>query len=285
MQTYLDCIPCLVRQTFDVLNRGTLSDSAKDDCMRAALRMLSEADFHASPPAMAARIHRLLREHTGIRDPYRSAKAQMNWFALNLLPGARRQVQENPDPMGAAVRLAIAGNVIDLGVAGHMRPGEVTQSLHSAVDSPLTGDPAALAEAAASAQRILYLADNAGEIVFDQLLLELLPAEKIQIAVRGHPILNDATQADACSTRLSERWPVIDNGSDVPGTDLSTCSDSFRKAFEQADLVIAKGQGNYETLNDVDHPIFFLLKVKCPVIARDLKCEVGTLMLHAKTIG
>ena len=280
MKTYLECVPCLLRQAVDVLERCRLPPEDRSRCLKSVLAALSEADFSASPPAMAARIHGLLQRHTGVPDPYRAAKARMNWFALNLLPRLRREVRNADKPFEAAVRLAIAGNIIDIGAADHLRPGSVGEALRGALESPVVGDPQALAEAVEEEESILYLADNAGEIVFDQLLLERLPAEKVTVAVRGHAVLNDATLADACATGLTRQWRVIDNGSGVPGTDLSSCSKPFRRAFREAGLVVAKGQGNYETLSDAPKRIVHLLRVKCPVIARDLGCDVGSMVVR-----
>ena len=124
-----------------------------------------------------------------------------------------------------------------------------------------------------------FLKDNAGEIVFDRLLIERLPPGKVTVAVRGFPVINDATLADAEGAGIHEVAEVIENGSDAPGTILDDCSESFRDRFDKADLVIAKGQGNYETLSEVDKDIYFLLKAKCPVIARDIGCQEGAMIL------
>jgi uncharacterized protein with ATP-grasp and redox domains len=137
-------------------------------------------------------------------------------------------------------------------------------------------------QAVNDAREILYIADNAGEIVFDRLLIERLPIEKVTVAVKGSPVINDVTMEDALVAGLPRIVEVIDNGSDAPGTILESCSGYFQERFEKADLVIAKGQGNYETLSDIDKNIFFILKAKCPVIARDIGCEVGQ-MIFQKT--
>ena len=129
------------------------------------------------------------------------------------------------------------------------------------------------------ASRILYLADNAGEIVFDRLLIERMPPGKVTVGVRGFPVINDATMKDAEDTGMTELAEVIDNGSDGPGTILDDCSQSFRDRFDEADLIIAKGQGNYETLSEVDKDIYFLLKAKCAVIARDMGCQEDDMIL------
>ena len=126
----------------------------------------------------------------------------------------------------------------------------------------------------------LYLADNAGEIVFDRLLIERLPAEKVTLAVRGGAVLNDATLIDAENTGITELVEVIRNGSDAPGTILEDCSEEFKRCFAAADLIVAKGQGNYESLSHFKKKIYFLLTVKCSVVAQDLKCCVNDLVLQ-----
>jgi len=144
----------------------------------------------------------------------------------------------------------------------------IAEALEARPDRWATDD---LRRAVGTARDIFYVADNAGEIVFDRLLIEEMPLGKVTVAVKGSPIINDATREDAQAVGLTELVDVIDNGTDIPGTVLEACSDSFRARFEAADLIIAKGQGNYETLNECRRDgLFFLLKIKCEVIARDL---------------
>ena len=138
-------------------------------------------------------------------------------------------------------------------------------------------------EATEQAEEIFYLTDNAGEIVLDRLLIEQLPYEKVTLVVKGKPVINDATIEDAELAGLPRIVHVIDNGSDGPGTILESCSQSFRDRFTNADLVIAKGQGNYETLSNINKNIFFLLKAKCPVIANHIGCEVGSFVFRRQS--
>ena len=184
------------------------------------------------------------------------------------------------DPLETAVRLAIAGNIIDCGANGNLAEIAITEGIEHALTDALKGPLAELDMALNQADEILYLADNAGEIFFDRLLIELMPLEKVTVAVRGSPIINDATITDAEEAGLTDLVTVIDNGSDGPGTILEDCSEDFRARFDQADLIVAKGQGNYETLSDADKDIFFVLKAKCPVIAKHLGCDVGSLVLR-----
>ena len=157
---------------------------------------------------------------------------------------------------------------------------EVEATIRSALTDPLVGAIDDFRTAVDEAESVLYLADNAGEIVFDRLLLEEMPKDKVVVAVKGAPIINDATMDDAVAAGVPYVVEVIDNGSDAPGTILESCSPAFRSRFESADLVISKGQGNYETVSGLDKPIFFLLKAKCQVIADDLGVPVGSLVLR-----
>lgn len=282
MRTYFECVPCFVRQTLDAVRFVTEDETIHERVLRQVLHRASTMDLRVSPPAMGRYIHRLIRDLTGNTDPYQRVKDQSNRLALELYPTLQEKVERSPRPLDTAVRLAIAGNVIDFGVNSHFDDS----LLHAAIEHSLTAPLSESAvdrfqQAVGRAEGILYLADNAGEIVFDRLLIERMPMDKVTFAVKGSPIINDATLADAQAAGVADLVEVVDNGSDAPGTILDTCSDSFRARFGAADLVVAKGQANYETLSDAAANVFFLLKAKCPVIARDLDCDVGSLVLQA----
>jgi uncharacterized protein with ATP-grasp and redox domains len=176
--------------------------------------------------------------------------------------------------------MAIVGNLLDVGAKTQLDAASVRTAFEGALSAPLHGSIDEFAEAIRSARSILYLADNAGEIVFGRDLLAQLPLGNFVVAVRGSPVLNDATVADAEQAGLPDFCEVIGNGSDAPGTFLADCSPAFRERFAAADLIIAKGQGNYESLVGVDKDIFFLLKIKCDVLSRHLGWPQGSLVLH-----
>jgi len=281
MKTYFDCIPCLVRQTLDSVKLATDDKNVQEQVIRETLSLACKMDLRDSPPAMAQKIHRTIRELTGVEDPYLQIKNRFNKLALQMYPELKQQVESSADPFETAVRLAIAGNVIDLGVKSELEESSIEKTIAQSLTTPLDMDVLEdLRSATAQAKDILYLGDNAGEIVFDRLLIEQLPCRNIIFAVKASPIINDATIEDAIIAGLTDIVDVIDNGSDAPGTILDDCSETFRRRFDEADLVIAKGQGNYETLSDVNKKAFFILKAKCPVIARDLGCEVGEMILR-----
>jgi len=279
MNTAFECIPCFVRQAVKAVEMAGGDGPRKARLLRQLLRDIAGADWNVLPVSIAQRIQRSIRAATGATDPYRDLKDRMNRMAMNLLPALHAALARQPDPRVAVVRLAIAGNLLDAGAKTQIPLEDLPRHLDAIWQQPLCGDMAALFQAAERAHCILYLADNAGEIVFDRLLIEALPAEKITVFVRGAPVLNDATLADAAVAGLPEIAPVFDNGSDAPGTLLTDCSENFRAWFERADLILAKGQGNYETLVDAPKNIFFLFTVNCPVVARLASAAIGSLMV------
>lgn len=282
MKTSLDCLPCFVRQILDA-GRIVSNDSVfHEKILREFLRDLADENWDDTPPVIAQRIHKKLREKTGIADLYLDQKKAHNELALRLLPQLRKDVEQSDDPLISAAHFAIAGNIIDLGAKNGLDESEVLHAVEHAAEEPLEGDLDAFREAVRNAKSILYLGDNAGEIVFDRLLIEQLGPERVTLTVRGAPILNDALEADARIAGLIALVPTIGNGADVPGTDLGQCSTEFRSLFESADLVISKGQGNFETLNENPRQIFFLFKVKCPMVANASGKPLGTHVLMEK---
>ncbi len=279
MKTSIDCIPCLVRQTLEATRCISPYPSVHEGVLREILRCLAGLDLDQPPPVVGQLIHRKLRELTGNPDPYKAAKERFNSLALELLPELKKRVTDSTDPLLTSVFLAITGNVIDLGAKSGLTDDEVRSDITGILSESFHVDIEHLRREIDRATSILYLADNAGEIVLDRLLIEELPMERVTLAVRGGPVINDATMDDACAAGLHEIVRVIDNGSDAPGTILSDCSPAFQKHFREADLIIAKGQGNYETLSDEEANIFFLFRIKCAVVASHTGFEPGTNVL------
>jgi uncharacterized protein with ATP-grasp and redox domains len=208
---------------------------------------------------------------------------------MELIPKFRAEVMAAKDPLLLAARLAIAGNVIDMGSNGNLTEADVRQSLNKALTEPFFGEEERFEQAIAQAKSVLYLADNAGEIAFDRLLVEQIikqvPPERVTLVVRGAPVLNDATLIDVHTVGIDQIVEAIDNGSDAPGTILNDCSEEFRRRFAEADLIVAKGQGNFETLSNNPSNIFCLFKVKCGVIANLVNQPIGMQMLIHSQLG
>jgi damage-control phosphatase, subfamily I len=269
-----------VSQALRAVQFITDDKTVHEKVMREVLRTACEIDLSSTPPAMGQIIHQVIRQYTGNEDPYRQVKKHSNQLGLKMYPELKEKIEQSDDPFEMAVRVAIAGNIIDFAKINKLDDEKIYQVIEDSFTAPLPKENVSeFRRAVADANDILFLGDNAGEIVFDRLLLEQMPQEKITFAVRGGPVINDATMEDAEDAGITELVEVIDNGSDAPGTILENCSEDFVHRFKTADLIVAKGQGNFETLSDVDKNIFFLLKVKCPVVTQDVGLEVGSLVL------
>lgn len=284
MQTSLDCIPCLLRQALDAARLITPDPMVHEQILREVLHWAHQMDLNQSPPFMAQHFHRRLRELTGVADPYHKVKSQANQLCNALVPLLRHDVLASKNPLLTAARIAIAGNMIDMAANGYPSHNEIEKSMRSALQANFWGEEQRFIQEVARAKNVLYLADNAGEIAFDRLLIEQISPEKVTVAVRGFPAINDATLIEANEVGLDQIVKVISNGSDAPGTILNDCSPKFRKAFQKADLIIAKGQGNFESLSHHPANIFFLFKIKCPVIAVQINQPIGTqVLIHHET--
>ncbi|MFH0921847.1 MAG: ARMT1-like domain-containing protein [Fibrobacterota bacterium] len=284
MKSFHDCLPCFVNQALEAVRQISDDEGVHERVLRKVLRLASSIDMSDTPPAMAQKIHRIIRKETGAADPYRRKKEHYNRWAEAALPALADAAKNQDDPFENCLRLAIAGNIIDFGKNGRLNEADVRRVIEGCYDAPLDIRAVRRLKREVSAARdILYLGDNAGEIVFDRYFMRLLPVNRVTFVVRGKPVINDVTRADAEAVRMPLLVKVIDNGSDAPGTVLSDCSAEFRDSFDRADLIIAKGQGNYETLSNVDKNIYFLLQAKCPVVARDLKCCIGDYIVRKRS--
>ncbi|HTP06149.1 MAG TPA: ARMT1-like domain-containing protein [Nitrospirota bacterium] len=279
VKTELECLPCFFGQITRTLNYAGVNGDRLRSILRKAEEIIARASLDEVPARTTTRIHRILREETGV-DPYKQVKDSYNRIALERLTRLRSMAAEMPDRLEGGVRIAIAGNVIDFGIYESV---DLDRSLSESFVLPLSSsDYHNFAQAVANARRILYLCDNAGEIVFDRVLIETLRdrGKDVTAVVKGSPVINDATLDDASTAGLTECAVVIDNGNDGIGTLLEACSQQFMDAYRSADLIISKGQANYETLvQEKDARTFFLFKVKCPVVARVLNRVNGDIAL------
>ena len=279
MKITRECIPCFARQAFDAAAVAELTDAHREKLVRRVLTYVASADWNCPSPILGREIQRLLKEESGLTDPYASQKQHQTRTALALLPRMNQMVADSATPFVEAVRFSIAGNAIDLGSAGHVNT-DVSDSFASSISAPLPPETLAAARELEAevhnADTVLFLTDNCGEVIFDRPLMNLIGRKKLVVGMRGLPTINDATIHDAGMCDFPDDFRIISNGSDIPGTWLPECDEKFRDIFEESDVVIAKGQGNYETLSESNRSIYFLLLVKCPAIAKNTGCEPGT---------
>jgi len=279
MKAFPECKPCIMRQTREVAEMLKLSKDKKEVLLTEIEALLGGLDIsNLNPPEITNIAHLKIKELTGTDDLYRSVKKKFNKIALDLSPGLKEIVKSSKDPLDAAVRLSIAGNVIDFGANSNFNIEETIEEVaHKkfAID-----DYPRFKKLLPGAENILYIGDNAGEIVFDKLLIEELnKTAKVVFAVKSSPVLNDVLMEDAREVSMTEIAKVIESGSIHAGTDLKIATEEFMRFYKNADFVIAKGQGNLETLDDRNREIFYLLKFKCLYLAKAYKVGYGDIVL------
>jgi uncharacterized protein with ATP-grasp and redox domains len=277
------CFFCLVKSFEKLLEKEPISVHAKNSFTLDMINLYRTQQDKLSTPLFARDLHCILRGYTNNRDPYKMAKKQSNIQALEMVQEILEIINQSSDPFTIALRLAIAGNVIDFAANQSFN---LKNTLSKSLISGFAIDHSEqLRSAVKNADSILYLGDNAGEIVFDKLFIKTINHKNVTFAVRGMPVINDATIEDADYTGMREVAKVISNGYDAPSTIIDKSSKEFRNYFQRAGLIIAKGQGNLEGLLSLnDRRIFFLLMVKCDVMAEFLKVEKGSFVVFNASV-
>ena len=290
MKTYLDCIPCFFRQSLEASKLAGANPKAQRRVLNKLANILPSFPLSSTPPEMGRIIYRMVSRVTGTRDPYARIKAESNQRALKLYPRLKQKIARSQDRLGAAVRLAIAGNIIDYGVKNSLNVEHELKKMLGSESRVIRQENKKLYQygrfkrVLRKAKTVLFLADNAGETVFDRLLIEEIkredPKKQIFYAVKTGPTINDALEEDARFCGIDRTAKIISNGLAAPGTILSLCSRSFLRIFHQADMVISKGQGNFESLSCAPRPVFFLFMAKCSVVAKHVGCRMGDIILR-----
>lgn len=276
MKTYLDCIPCFMHQALKAGKASTKDETKIKRLLDNVGSLLADIPMTNTPPETGDIIYREVRSVTGVKDPYQHIKKRNIAEAKSLYPELKNLVNTSDNRLMTAIRIAIAGNVIDLGVEGEFN---LVNDINDILDKPFAiNNFEEFLKHLEKANNILYIGDNAGESVFDKILIEELGKDIIYV-VRDIAVINDVTYKDALDSGIADVARIISSGTSAPGTILNLCNTDFLEIFENADMVISKGQGNYEGLSDVERTVFFLLKAKCHVIADDLNVKQGDIVL------
>ena len=289
MKTYLDCIPCFFKQALESGRIAGASKRKQKIILDEVARQIPKISLNASPPQIARVINRILQKITKNNDIYAQIKKDSNRLALNIYDHLKRKVLHSSDRLLIAVELAIAGNIIDYGAKNSLNVDDELAKILNAETKAIKKENKTIfdyekfKQVLKQSKTILYLADNAGETVFDRILIEEIKrideTKEIIYAVKEKPVINDALMEDAFACGIEKNAQVISSGVDSPGTVLSLCSSKFLKIYRKTDMVISKGQGNFEALSQPKRPIFFLFIAKCPVIAKDVGCKLGDVIL------
>ncbi len=276
MRIHPECYPCFLRQAYYTLKLVTRDEVLQEKVLKRVMEKLACYEGKDPPPKVSHLVYGTITQETGVRDPYWTKKRECNRMALGLYPRLKELVEQSDDPLLAAVKVAIAGNAIDFGVGRSFELENL--EIRGEVDLVVSYYEA-FKEDFQRAQTVLYIGDNAGEVVFDRVLLEVMEGKELFFAVRSGPIINDVTLEDAYEAGIDKVAQIIESGSRAPGTLLDEVTPEFKEFFWEADMVISKGQGNFETLNDAPRRVYFLLKAKCEVVANLLGVGVGDTLL------
>ena len=291
MKLIMECLDCHVQQMKSAMNMVQLDDTTRYTLFQKLLVEIGSAHRDMTPPEMAQRLYDIVTRETGSEDLFAEIKKASNATALSVLKEVQSMVDTGDDPLQDALKLAASGNIIDYGARRGVTRDEILESVRHALEGDVDQHfYQSFIETAENASHILYVGDNSGEIVFDRVLLEHLPLEKVRFAVRGKPIINDATRIDAQTAGIDQVVSVLDTGDNTPGINLERSSSEFIDAFGSADMIILKGQGNLETMFKEDlkgyvkpgAKLFFILKVKCTYVSQSIGKDIGETVFMVK---
>lgn len=275
MKLQPECVTCIIAQVNTVTKMLNLSQPQKEAAMKDTKEFLAAANYEGCTPESMGDLWQILLKHAGEADPYAKIKSLCNQEAQKMVPSTREKIARAEDPLVVALKYAIAGNLIDYGLERPVSLDEQNEQIDAIAHSSFAiDDSALLRQALRNAKTLLYLGDNAGEVVFDKLLIETIRAQypqlSVSFAVKGSAVLNDVTKSDALEVGMETAARIIDNGDGSPGTVLPRTSEAFRRAFADADVVLSKGQGNYESLGEEKKEnLFFLFTAKCDTVCVD----------------
>ncbi len=274
MRVHAECYQCFIGQAIKSarLHKNDRYDLLKP--VQSVVEVLHGIDIELPPPLISEDVYGAIRKALDINDPYREIKKKYNDIALSYQKLMEKEILNSDNPLLFSIRLALAGNIIDFG--SQMGKFDLESTIEDTVHSPLDlTDFNRFVVEIEKAKNLVLLLDNAGEIVFDKILIEtikkLYPKINVSVIVRGGPIINDVTVEDAEYIGLDKVANVVDSGQVIPGFWPYTASFEAKKVFNSADVVISKGQGNFETLSEIDDTrVYFLFLVKCDVVAHYL---------------
>ena len=282
MKTHLECIPCFIKQSLEAARMATNDEEIQEKVLKEVMKHLQDISYENSPPELSREVHTIIRTITNSRDPYKEVKDKSNRMAENLYPHLKKLVEDADDSLFLAIKLSIVGNVIDFGTSNRYN---VEEMIDIAVKEKIVDDAYPyFKKSLERANNILYLADNSGEIFFDKILIKELVKrkKKITYVVKANPIINDVLIEDAKYAGIDKIATIIEGDAgqnrSSPGMVLPYTSKEFKEILQSSDMVISKGQGNYESLSDIDREVFFLLMVKCPLVAQDMGTELAQLV-------
>lgn len=279
MKATADCLICLLRQALNTARALSKDENFHIHSVKKATSYVMNAPLEETPAAISKPIYKIIAKYAKIHDPFFAQKELSNNIAMQMAPTLRKIIKRSKDPLATALNIAVAGNTIDFGIATHNF--NIAKEINKLIKQNFSINVIdKFKNELKHIKNLLYICDNAGEIVFDMLLIEELLKNGLNIkaAVKSGPIINDATMEDAEKIGLTKIVQVITTGSDDIGINWKNVSKNFLKSLKEADCIIAKGQGNFETCDNRKENFYFLLKAKCYVIADALGVKLNDIV-------
>lgn len=278
-----ECIPCLLGNQLERYPKD-IDNSKKIAYMQAILRVIVDASDSMSAPMIMREITKIQRQMFGNEMDYSEIKRHFNQLMLEKEMDVQKEINASEDELKLAIQFAIIGNFIDFGAMKSVDEQKLEEFLHSARDISVNEEEyISLRKDILDAKKITYLTDNCGEIVMDKLLIHVIqkmnPDANLTVLVRGEQVLNDATLEDAVQVGLTEMADVRGNGSDIAGTCIEELSEEARKIIYDSDVILAKGQGNFETMQMCGLNVYYIFMCKCEMFARKFQVPRFTGML------
>lgn len=281
MKIYLDCIPCIMQQILRAGRIATTDDKKVKEILDKTGELIKNISPDNTPVEIGVLVYNIVSEVSGVSDPFKDIKKQHIKETKAIYPELEKIVENSDDKLLTAIKIAIAGNIIDLGVN---REFDIVTDVKNILKQDFAiFDYSAFKKQLEKTKDVLYLGDNVGESVFDKILIKELK-KPVKYAVRSIPIINDVTKEDAIASGLDEVAEIIDSGCKSPGVILNQSTAEFLELFNTSGLVISKGQGNFEGLSDCNRQIFFMLKTKCPIISNHLGIDDNSIILKEHKI-
>jgi len=276
MKTYLDCIPCFMQQALRAGRMATDDDKKIKEILDKTGQMVKTISLQSTPAETGMKVYAIVTELTGVKDPYKKIKQKHLEETKSIFPELEKIVENSNDKLLTAIKIAVAGNIIDLGVN---KSFNILTDVKNILNQEFAiFDYEAFKKQLNTTKEILYIGDNVGESVFDKILIKALK-KPVKYAVRAAPIINDVTMEDAIASGLDKVTELINSGCKSPGVILEQSTPEFFDIYNNSGMVISKGQGNYEGLSNCNRQVFFLLKAKCPVISQHIGVEEGSIIL------
>jgi len=282
LKLHLDCYACFLRQTLQAARFSGCDEETQRRALLRTMQILANSPADVTPPQMSESIYSAIREETNSADNYREVKKSSTEQAMAFYPSLKKMVEESDDPFALAARIAVIGNIIDFGVTDSLN---LDEDIDKDLADSLTRDHTAHLKAELDkAPWVLYLADNAGETVFDRIFIETINHKDLRYVVKSGPVLNDALREDAEAVGLDKIVPIYETGIDAVGVVPQRSSQEFLDLLNTAPVIIAKGQANYESLGGTNYNVFFLFKVKCAMVSDITGLPVGSKLVYNEHI-